>query len=55
MIQTTFDVTPEELFRLLAAYVAIRCPKARGEFLWSIEAWCRDQFAAGDKALETDS
>jgi len=39
-----YNLTPEELFRLVTAYAAIRDPKIRAEFLSSIEAWREDQW-----------
>lgn len=44
LMQSPYDVTPDELFRLLTAYAAIRDPKIRAEFLSSIEAWTQDQW-----------
>lgn len=42
---TTYDVTPDELFRLHCTYVAIRKPEIRAEFLDLVEAWTEDQWA----------
>lgn len=41
---TPYKLTPDEVFRLLAAYAAIRDPAIRAEFLSSIEAWTQDQW-----------
>lgn len=46
---TTYDLTPEELFRLKCAYTAIRDPKIRAEFLTTLEAWAEDQWFATDR------
>lgn len=46
MIKTTYDLVPEELFRLMSAYIAIRNPTIRAEFLELVEAWSHDQWAA---------
>lgn len=46
MIKTVYDLQPTELFRLTAAYVAIRDPDIRAEFLQTVEAWARDQWDA---------
>ena len=43
-MQSSYHLTPEELFRLLTAYAAIRSPAIRAEFLSSIEAWTQDQW-----------
>ncbi len=44
MKHTTNHLTPNELFRLFAAYSAIRKPAIRAEFLRTIEAWAQDQW-----------
>jgi hypothetical protein len=41
---TTYDITPDELFRLVTAYTAIRKPTIRAEFLETVEAWAEDQW-----------
>lgn len=41
---TPYSLTPDELFRLVTAYTAIRDPAIRTEFLTSIEAWVEDQW-----------
>lgn len=40
----TNGLTGEELLRLNAAYVAIREPAIRAEFLRTLEDWARDQW-----------
>ncbi len=40
--QTVYGVTTEEMFRLYAAYAAIRDSKIRAEFLATVEAWAQD-------------
>ncbi|UWQ31641.1 hypothetical protein K3555_13670 [Leisingera sp. M527] len=44
MIQSSYDVTPEELFRLLLAYTAIRKPETRTEILTAVEKLTMDQW-----------
>lgn len=44
---TTYDITPDELFRLVTAYSAIRKPSIRAEFLETVEAWAEDQWVDG--------
>ncbi|MGH1399496.1 MAG: hypothetical protein ACRBCT_09815 [Alphaproteobacteria bacterium] len=48
MTRATNDITETELFRLTCAYIAIRDPAIRAEFLRSIEAWAVDQWDCGD-------
>ena len=43
-MKTAYDMTPEELFRLVTAYTAIRDPAIRAEFLRTVEAWATDQW-----------
>lgn len=43
---SSYDLTPDELFRLVTAYTAIRDPKIRAEFLRTVEAWVDDQWHA---------
>ena len=45
----TYGITPHELFRLNAAYAAIRKPQIRAEFLELIESWAKDQWVALDQ------
>lgn len=42
--KSIYGVTPEEMFRLTAAFTAIRNPDIREEFLSAIEAWAQDQW-----------
>lgn len=42
--KATYDLTPDELFRLNAAYTTVRDPAIRAEFLRTIEAWAMDQW-----------
>ncbi|GLO71337.1 hypothetical protein MACH17_28540 [Phaeobacter inhibens] len=49
---TTQHLSPEELFRLNVAFVSIRDPAIRAEFLSTIEAWAQDQWLAGDTAQD---
>ncbi|MEM0989032.1 MAG: hypothetical protein AAGK00_09120 [Pseudomonadota bacterium] len=44
----TYDLTQHELFRLNAAYTAIRKPDIRAEFLELVEAWAKDQWGGRD-------
>ena len=44
MTESSYSVTPEELFRLATAYAAIRDPRIRAEFLGGIEAWTQEQW-----------
>lgn len=44
MMHTTNDLTETELFRLTCAYIAIRDPAIRAEFLELVEAWAVDQW-----------
>jgi len=46
-MSTVFKTKPDEIFRLLCAYVAIRDPRIRREFLTTVEAWAGDQFDIG--------
>jgi hypothetical protein len=41
---TINNLTPDELFRLVIAYSAIRKPTIRAEFLETVEAWAEDQW-----------
>ena len=41
---TSNNLTPDELFRLVTAYSAIRKPTIRAEFLETVEAWAQDQW-----------
>ena len=43
---SSYDLTPDELFRLVTAYTAIRDPKIRAEFLRTVEAWVDDRWHA---------
>ena len=47
MTQTTYNLTPGELFRLFIAYSAIRNPGIRARCLETIGAWAEDQWVAG--------
>ncbi len=42
--RTVYDATQEEMFRLVAAYLAIRDPAIRAEFLRTVETWAQDQW-----------
>ncbi|MFW8594711.1 hypothetical protein [Cribrihabitans neustonicus] len=44
MIQSSYDITPEELFRLVLAYTAIRKPEIRAEVLTAVEQLTMDQW-----------
>ncbi|WP_154667825.1 hypothetical protein [Leisingera caerulea] len=44
MIQSSYDVTPEELFRLVLAYTSIRKPGTRSEILSALEKLTMDQW-----------
>ncbi len=44
MTKTIYGLTEEELFRLTAAFTAIRDPAIRAEFLRTVEAWAEDQW-----------
>ncbi len=44
MTKITNDLTETELFRLTCAYIAIRNPAIRAEFLELLEAWAADQW-----------
>lgn len=48
MIKSAYEITPEEVFRLVCAYTAIKEPRIRQEFLSGIEAWSKDQFHAAE-------
>lgn len=48
MNRPIYGLSTEELFRLQAAYGAIRDPKIRSEFLTLVEAWAQDQWTAPD-------
>ena len=48
MIQTTYSLTPDELFRLVAAHLAIRNPGIRAKCLETTEAWAEDQWVGRD-------
>jgi len=50
MSQTIHNITQDELFRLLCAYIAIRRPGPRREFLELIESWAQEQWLAADSA-----
>lgn len=39
-----YGMSDAELFRLVTAYIAVRDPKVRKEFLRAVEAWARDQW-----------
>jgi hypothetical protein len=52
MTQTINGITEGELFRLLCAYIAIRQPGPRREFLELVESWARDQWLAIDSARD---
>ena len=47
MKQAVYHHTEAELFRLTCAYIAIRDPNIRAEFLRTIEAWAQDQWGSG--------
>ena len=48
MTQTTYSLTPDELFRLFIAYSAIRNPGIRARFLETINARAEDQWVGRD-------
>lgn len=48
MTRTIYDVTDAELFRLVCAYMAIRKPSIRLEFLELVESWAREQWPIVD-------
>lgn len=48
MTETVHGITEGELFRLLCAYIAIRDPGPRSEFLSAVEHWAQDQWHAAD-------
>ncbi len=50
MRDTVYQLSETELFRLTAAYTAIRDPKIRAEFLRTVEAWAIDQWQCCDEA-----
>lgn len=50
MTRTIYDVTDAELFRLVGAYMAIRTPSIRLEFLELVESWAQEQWLAVDEA-----
>lgn len=48
MKQTVHDITQDELSRLLCAYISIRAPGPRREFLELVESWAKEQWLAID-------
>ena len=43
-VTTVYGITQVELFRLTCAYIAVRKPEIRAEFLRTVEAWAQDQW-----------
>ena len=44
MKPSVFGIKETDIFRLLAAFTAIRSPEIRAEFLRTVEAWAQDQW-----------
>jgi len=44
MKHSIYGVTEEEVFRLVCAYVAIRKPAIRKEFIRTLESWATEQW-----------
>ncbi len=55
MTQAVHGITEQEIFRLLCAYISIRGNGPRLEFLNLIETWAKEQWTAGDLAIEKNS
>lgn len=52
MPKTIYGITIEEVFRLICAYMAIRGPQQRRQFLKCIESWASEQWRVTDSERE---